>query len=119
MTQYAFRTATLLILLLVSFSAWSGDAYWVDVRSPGEYRGGHVSDAVNIPHTEITQRISEVTDDPNATLYLYCRSGNRSGKAKRALEQAGFTHVVNVGGYRDAMEKFKAMSRSETAEQAH
>ncbi|MEE4293425.1 MAG: rhodanese-like domain-containing protein [Xanthomonadales bacterium] len=118
MSKHAFRTAALLVLLLFSLSAWPGDAYWVDVRSPGEYRGGHVSEAVNIPHTEITQRISEVTTDPDATLYLYCRSGNRSGKAKKALEQAGFTSVVNVGGYRDAVKMFEELSASDAAEQA-
>ena len=118
MSKHALRTATLIALLLVSLSAWSGDAHWVDVRSPGEFGSGHVSEAVNIPHTEITQRIAEVTTDPDATLYLYCRSGNRSGKAKKALEQAGFTNVVNVGGYRDAMKKFEELSDSEAATQA-
>lgn len=118
MRQHAFRTAALLVLLLFSHSAWSADAHWVDVRSPGEYRGGHVSEAVNIPHTEITQRISEITTDPDATLYLYCRSGNRSGKAKKALEQAGFTNVVNVGGYRDAVKMFEELSATDAAEQA-
>ena len=118
MSKHAFRTAALLVLLLFSHCAWSTDVHWVDVRSTGEYRGGHVGGAVNIPHTEITQRISEVTTDPNATLYLYCRSGNRSGKAKKALEQDGFTNVVNVGGYRDAVKMFEELSASDAAEQA-
>ena len=119
MSKHVFRTAALSFLLLFSLSARAGDAYWVDVRSPGEYSSGHVGDAVNIPHTEITQRISEVTTDPDATLYLYCRSGNRSGKAKRALNQAGFTNVVNAGGYREAMKMFEELSESAAAGQAH
>ena len=31
---------------------------------------------------------------------VYCKSGGRAGKAKQALEAAGFTRVVNGGGYR-------------------
>ena len=36
------------------------------------------------------------------SIFLYCRSGNRSGKAEIALENIGFTNVVNLGGIMDA-----------------
>lgn len=83
----------------------SEDVYWVDVRTAQEYAAGHVEGAVNIPYTEIDERIGEVTDDKDATLYLYCRSGRRSGIATETLEAAGFTGVVNVGGLDDARKK--------------
>ena len=63
---------------------------------------GHVPGAVNIPYEEITGRIGEVTDDKDALIYLYCRSGRRSGIAKSALDQAGFSQVVNIGGFDNA-----------------
>lgn len=85
------------------------DVYWLDVRSAQEYAAGHVEGAVNIPYTEIAERIGEVTDDKDATLYLYCRSGRRSGIATETLEAAGFTNVTNVGGLEDALEKSRAM----------
>ena len=94
-----------LCLLLSLFAAgqlWAGDAFWIDVRSAEEYATGHVSPAVNIPHTEIVARIGEVTTDKDAEIYLYCRSGRRSGLAKDALEQAGYTNVVNLGGLAEA-----------------
>ena len=96
---------SLLAALTLSVSAWAGEAHWIDVRSASEYEAGHVDGAVNIPHTEITGRIVEVTENRDATLYLYCRSGRRSGIAQAALEQAGFTGAVNVGGFEEALEK--------------
>ena len=99
----------LMALLMVSTAAHAGQApgeiVWVDVRSAEEYAAGHVAEAANIPHTEIVERIGEVTDDKDATLYLYCRSGRRSGIAATALEEAGFTNVSNIGGLQDAREK--------------
>jgi phage shock protein E len=95
----------LLVALLFTVSAWAGEAHWIDVRSAEEFAAGHVENAVNIPHTEIGERIAEVTENRDATLYLYCRSGRRSGIAADVLEQAGFTHAVNVGGFEDAMKK--------------
>jgi phage shock protein E len=91
-----------LLWLVVSCSLWAGEAFWIDVRSAEEYATEHVSPAVNIPHTEIAARIAEVTTDKDALIYLYCRSGRRSGLAKDALEQAGYTSVINLGGLKDA-----------------
>jgi|PlaIllAssembly_1097288.scaffolds.fasta_scaffold151364_1 phage shock protein E len=75
----------------------------VDVRTPGEFSGGHVANATNIPVQELAQRIAEVDKlvggDKTRPVVVYCRSGNRSAKAKQALESAGYTHVVNGGGY--------------------
>jgi phage shock protein E len=99
--------------LFVLTAARAGDAttdiHWVDVRTAQEYAAGHVDGAVNIPYTEIVERIGEVADDKDTALYLYCRSGRRSGIATEALEAAGFTHVVNAGGLEDARQKAQAM----------
>lgn len=92
----------LLFSLAAACSLWAGEAFWIDVRSAEEFAAEHVSPAVNIPHTEIAARIAEVTTDKDALIYLYCRSGRRSGLAKDALEQAGYTNVVNLGGLQDA-----------------
>ena len=43
----------------------------IDVRSQEEWDSGHLADAVWIPHTEITERIGEVTEDKSAKLVLY------------------------------------------------
>lgn len=92
----------LLFALSLSGNLWAADLFWIDVRSVEEYATEHVSPAVNIPHTEIVARIGEVTTDKDAEIYLYCRSGRRSGLAKDALEQAGYTNVVNLGSLAQA-----------------
>lgn len=78
----------------------------IDVRSAAEWDTGHLASAVNIPHTEIADRIGEVTNDKDAQIVVHCRSGGRSEAAKKALEELGFTNVENVGGYDDAKARF-------------
>ena len=99
----------LALCLVVASPLWAADPTWIDVRSPEEFASGHVEGAINIPYTEITERIGEVTSDKDAVLYLYCRSGRRSGIAKEALDQAGFNAVSNIGGFEEAQEKAAAM----------
>ena len=69
--------------------------YLVDVRSADEYAGGHLSTALNIPHTEIGSR--PPTTDKDALVIVYCRSGARSTAAKKTLDEMGYTRVVNFG----------------------
>ena len=82
-------------------SAEKATTYIIDVRSDSEFAGGHIKDAHHIPHTEIGDRIGEVTDDKKAKIIVYCAAGVRSGKAKVTLESIGFTNVENGGGYDD------------------
>jgi len=67
----------------------------VDVRTAEEYASGHIPGAFNVPVTEITEKIP--TQDKNAFIILYCRSGNRSGAAEQALREKGYTNMVNFG----------------------
>lgn len=108
MFKPAQSTLLLALCLLFAMPLWAADPTWIDVRTPEEFAAGHVEGAVNIPYTEITARIGEVTLDKDALLYLYCRSGRRSGIATEALENAGFSHVVNIGGLKDAQAKAAA-----------
>lgn len=99
-----FTSKIFIVLFLLGFSSvsWGGDALWIDVRSADEYNTEHVSQAVNIPYTEIGGRIDEVTTDKDALIYVYCRSGRRSGIAQTTLSDAGYTNVVNLGGLQEA-----------------
>ncbi|SMF40301.1 phage shock protein E [Alteromonadaceae bacterium Bs31] len=80
---------------------------WIDVRSANEYSGGAYNNAINIPHDIIDKKIAEVSKDKNASIHVYCRSGNRSGIAKGVLEKMGYTNVVNEGGYEDLLKRAK------------
>ena len=70
-------------------------AFLVDVRTPGEYAGGHVKGSVNIPLDNLQTQIGKFKD--KKYIIVFCRSGNRSGMAKNILEQNGFKNVVNGG----------------------
>ena len=71
----------------------------VDVRSYGEFIGGHVADSINIPLNEIPQRIAEL-QQLKAPLILCCASGNRSGQAQQFLSQHGI-ESYNGGSWLD------------------
>ena len=85
----------------------SSQEFVIDVRSQKEWDSGHIEQAVHIPHTEIADRIAEVTDDKNAKIVLYCAVGGRAGTAKAELEELGFTNVENGGGFDDMQKRYK------------
>ena len=75
----------------------SGQCTIVDVRSPGEFMGGHVNGSVNIPLHEITQRLTELKA-LKQPLVLCCASGGRSGQATMLLSEQGI-ECYNAGSW--------------------
>ena len=73
----------------------------IDVRSEGEFAGGHVAGArhVNVLDPDFRGRVSDL--DRDQPVYLYCASGARSGRAAKVMEDMGFERVVNAGGIGD------------------
>jgi len=74
------------------------DAVVVDVRDPAEYGAGHALGAKNLPLARIESGAGDVAKKKDATLILYCDSGDRSGKAATALRKQGYTKVLNLSG---------------------
>jgi len=72
----------------------------IDVRTLEEYESGHVKNSLNIEWQLINSIENTVPKD--AKLYLYCRSGNRSGKATKMLISLGYTDVTNLGSIKSA-----------------
>ncbi|WP_177163474.1 FAD-dependent oxidoreductase [uncultured Fusobacterium sp.] len=68
----------------------------IDIREKGEYAEGHLKGVPNIPLSELRERINEIPKD--RTVYLQCRSGQRSYNACLLLQNLGYTNVVNVTG---------------------
>jgi phage shock protein E len=60
----------------------------VDVRTPGEFKSGHIKESINIPLDDIRNKTEELKKK-NKVIITCCRSGNRSGMAKSMLESAG------------------------------
>jgi phage shock protein E len=69
----------------------------VDVRSSGEFRGGHLPDAVNIPLDELREAMPRQVADKSRVLLLHCLSGTRSGIAVGQLKRMGYSNVFNLG----------------------
>jgi hydroxyacylglutathione hydrolase len=77
----------------------------IDVRSPGEWKRGHVPGAQHIFVSELAKRMADL--DPNKTTAVYCGSGYRASIATSILKPQGFTDLWNVPGSWEAWKKAK------------
>ena len=68
----------------------------LDVRSPQEYKEGHLNGAILIPEYEIRKRAEKELKNKEETIIVYCRSGARSKKAQKELKELGYTKVYNL-----------------------
>ena len=84
------------------------DAYSIiiDVRTKEEWNSGHIEGATHIPLKKLLNKIDNFTKDYNEEILLYCRSGNRSGKAKKLLDEIGYTNTKNLGGIESVSENY-------------
>ncbi len=82
-----------------------GKALLIDVRTPEEYAGGHLKYSKNLDFKsdDFFHQLEEL--DKNKEIYLYCRSGNRSGKTKDTLQLKGYSKVYNIGGLEDLLKR--------------
>ena len=70
----------------------------LDVRSKGEFNGGHIRGAVNIPVDQLDKNLGRIKDK-NKPIITCCASGMRSATAKNILESNGYKAVYNGGGW--------------------
>lgn len=80
----------------------SGDPYvLVDVRTKEEYAEGHIEGAILLPLDQLETLAEEQLPDKDATILVYCRSGNRSAQASALLVELGYTQIYDFGGIMD------------------
>ena len=72
-------------------------AILVDVRTPHEYREGHIPGSENVPLQQL-DKISSIADNKSIPLFVYCHSGGRSRQATAMLQRMGYANVNNIGG---------------------
>ena len=74
------------------------DAVFLDLREDGEYRDGHIPQAMHIPLKQLPQRVNELDKLKGRPVIAYCRSGSRTGSAASVLKKSGIENVYNLGG---------------------
>jgi rhodanese-related sulfurtransferase len=72
------------------------DPLILDVRTPGEFKRGHLPQAVLIPVQELQRRIAELSAYRQKDILIYCATGNRSTVASKILIDQGFTRIANM-----------------------
>ncbi|HTQ27906.1 MAG TPA: rhodanese-like domain-containing protein [Puia sp.] len=75
----------------------------IDVRTPGEFKNGHIRGAINIPLQQLAGHLSKIKKD--RPVITCCASGMRSASARRILKANGFADVHNGGGWMSLQHK--------------
>ena len=78
----------------------------IDVRSSGEFFGGHIENSLNIPLGDLPDKL-DYLKDKNQPIITCCASGMRSAGAVKLLLAKGYTNVVNGGGWSSLESKLK------------
>ncbi len=76
----------------------------LDVRSQGEYAGGHIKGSINISVDTLKNNLSKFKDK-NQPIITCCASGMRSASAKSFLKSNGYTQVHNGGSWSSLQNK--------------
>lgn len=78
--------------------AYQENVLLLDVRTDGEFAAGHLTGAtqINYSASNFEAKVKEL--DRDTPVYVYCRSGNRSGRAARIMKGLGFKEVYNLAG---------------------
>jgi len=74
------------------------DAVVLDVRSDGEFRQGHIINAVNVPESQLASKANDLDKYKSRAVITVCRTGQISAKAGAALKQLGFEQVHTLAG---------------------
>lgn len=69
---------------------------FIDVRTPGEFKGNHIRGFKNIPLNELTKQAQNLSKDKE--VIVICQSGMRSKQASKVLKKLGFVNIINVRG---------------------
>ena len=106
MNLFAIGATVVVVILLFAFlrgkkastddvaAHLASGALIVDVRTPGEFAGGHVQRAINIPVGDLERRFTELGQP--GKVVVYCASGMRSARAAKLLQSKGFD-VLDAG----------------------
>ena len=75
-----------------------GSGLLLDVRTDGEFASGHLKGASQIDYNSSSFKSKIAELDKSTPVYIYCRSGARSGRAAKMMKGMGFAEVYNLEG---------------------
>lgn len=70
----------------------------VDLRPAGDFKKGHLLNAINVPLAKLDERAGDLGKDKNRPVLLYCALGTSSGEAAARLRKLGFTEAYPIRG---------------------
>ncbi|MDA1083087.1 MAG: rhodanese-like domain-containing protein [Proteobacteria bacterium] len=73
-------------------------AQLIDLRSSSEFNDGHITGSINIPYSDIEDRIHEIKKQEGKSLVLICDTGSQSANAGEVLNKSGFENTVILSG---------------------
>lgn len=92
------QTDSISVISSTEFKERSVNNIIIDVRTPQEFSEGHIEGAVNINFFDATflEQISKYKKDE--PVFIYCKSGNRSGQASKKISDLGFKQIYDLEG---------------------
>lgn len=74
------------------------DILVLDVRTPADYKNGHIKGAKNMPLSDLATSAEKLSEDKSRPILVYCNSGTTVTRAIKLLKKAGFENVNNLEG---------------------
>lgn len=71
---------------------------FLDLRDAGDYKQGHIVDALNIPAARVESRLSELEKHKSSPIILVCKMGQQASAAGKQLRAGGFDKVYKMSG---------------------
>ena len=75
---------------------------YLDVRTPAEHLEERLESSTNVPVDSLEKRLNEL-GPKDVPIVVFCRSGRRSAVAAQILQDAGFSRVIDIGSFEDAL----------------
>jgi len=74
------------------------DGLFLDIRDAGDYKQGHIVDALHLPAAKLESRLAELEKHKNNPIVLVCKMGQTASAAGKTLKANGFEHVYKMTG---------------------
>ena len=98
------------LIILLTWPGFIFSSVFIDVRTPEEHASESIINTYNIEWQNILDIDEVATKDDE--IFLFCRSGNRSQRAKKILDEAGYKKVFNIGGFKEASDYIREKQKS-------